>query len=127
MLASGKAPGTFLQEQGAQQPAGSEFHSDELLETMQDTLKKFKKNKNDLDMAESEKKHTHTMKQNARHTQLKGIKDNILLAEQESSTKESKKNMAQEDLTKTTEMKAADKEYLDDLTDECETKTTEMK
>lgn len=33
--------------------------------------------------------------------------------------------MAQEDLTKTTELKDADKQYMDDLTDECETKATE--
>merc|ERR1719359_603050 len=124
MLASGKVP-AMLQEQAAQTPAGSEFHSDELLDVMKDTLKKFKVNKNKLDAEESEKKHVHTMKQNARHAQLKGLKDNILLAELESSTKEERKNMAQEDLTKTTEMKDADKTYMDDLTDECETKATE--
>merc|ERR1719359_2440917 len=123
MLASGKVP-AMLQEQAAQTPKGSEFHSDELLDIMKDTLKKFKVNKNKLDSEESEKKHLHTMKQNARNNQLKGLKDNILLAEQESSTKEERKNMAEEDLTKTTELKDSDKQYMDDLTDECETKAT---
>jgi hypothetical protein len=125
LLAAGKVP-SMLQEKVGQPgvAAGSEFHSDELLEIMQDTLKKFKVNKNKLDAEETEKKHLHTMKQNARHNQLKGLKDNILLAEQESSTKEERKNMAEEDLTKTTELKNSDKQYMDDLTDECETKAT---
>merc|ERR1719171_15766 len=114
----------MLQEQVDQQPKGSEFHSDELLDLMRDTLKKFKMNKNKLDAEETEKKHLHTMKQNARNAQLKGLKDNILLVEQESSTKEERKNMAQEDLTKTTELKDSDKQYMEDLTDECETKAT---
>lgn len=124
MLAAGKVP-SMIQEKADQQPKGSEFHSDELLEVMQDTLKKFKVMKNELDAEETEKKHTHNMKQSARHAQLKGLKDNILLAEQESSTKEEKKNMAEEDLTKTTDLKNSDKTYMDDLTDECETKATE--
>merc|ERR1719428_2046679 len=124
LLAAGKVP-SMLQEKVDQQPKGSEFHSDELLEVMQETLKKFKMNKNKLDAEETEKKHVHTMKQNARNAQLKGLKNNILLTEQESSTKEERKNMAQEYLTKTTELKDADKQYMDDLTDECETKATE--
>merc|ERR1719163_357656 len=120
MLAAGKAPG-----EGKAEGKGSEFHSDELLEVMQDTLKKFKMNKAKLDAEEAEKKHTHTMSQNARNAQLKGLKDNILLTEQESATKEERKEIAQDDLTKTTEVKAADTSYLDDLTDQCETKATE--
>merc|ERR1719265_1633986 len=53
------------------QPAGSKFHSNAIIEVLQNTLKTFKVNKNDVDAEEAEKKHTFDMAQGARLNQIK--------------------------------------------------------
>merc|ERR1719389_1394884 len=89
-------------------PAGFKFHSGEIIEIMQDTLKKFKVNKNDLDAEEAEKKHTFDMAQGARFNQIKSLSASLQEAESSSAEKEEAKAMAEDDKTKTTEDKDAD-------------------
>jgi len=128
LLKGGQAPGliqekiTTALKKGGEDPAGFKFHSGEIIELMQDTLKKFKINKNDLDADEAEKKHTFDMAQGARFNQIKALSASLAEAEKECGEKEEKKAEAEDDKTKTTEDKTADNTFMDDLTSQCEAK-----
>merc|ERR1719389_710699 len=98
---------TALKKAG-EDPAGFKFHSGEIIEIMQDTLKKFKVNKNEKDAEEAEKKHTFDMAQGARFNQIKALEASLSDAESSSAEKEEAKAMAEDDKTKTTEDKDAD-------------------
>merc|ERR1719171_3115701 len=126
MLKAGQAPGliqekvdSVMQKGGAaaasliqisQQPAGFKFHSGGIIEIMQNTMKQFKVNKNDLDAEWAEKKHTFDMAQGARMNQIKALEQNLSEAEKENAAKQERKNMAEDDKTKTTEDKNAAKQ-----------------
>merc|ERR1719171_3305988 len=140
MLKAGQAPGLIQEKidnvmtkggaaaasllQISQQPAGFKFHSGGIIEIMQNTMKQFKVNKNDLDAEWAEKKHTFDMAQGARMNQIKALEQNLSEAEKENAAKQERKQMAEDDKTKTTEDKNADNTFMDDLTSQCEAKAT---
>merc|ERR1719223_1672105 len=102
--------------QVGEDPAGFKFHSGEIVELMQKTLKQFKVNKNDLDAEEAEKKHTFDMAQGARNNQIKALEQSLAEAENESAEAEESKAKAEDDKTKTTEDRDADNTFMNDLT-----------
>jgi hypothetical protein len=128
MLKAGKAPGliqkkmTTVVQKAGEDPAGFKFHSGEIVEIMQDTLKKFKVNKNDLDAEESEKKHTFDMAQGARFNQIKALTASKVEAEKEAGAKENRKFEADSEKDQTVEDRTADNTFMDDLTSQCEAK-----
>merc|ERR1719197_1301982 len=128
LLKGGQAPGLIQKKiiialkKGGEDPAGFKFHSGEIIELMQDTLKKFKVNKNDLDADEAEKKHTFDMAQGARFNQIKALSASLSEAEKECGLKENRKFEADEENDKTKEDRTADNSFMDDLTSQCEAK-----
>merc|ERR1719321_428709 len=111
-----------LMEQDPGTAAGSKFHSGAIVEVLQNTLKTFKVNKNDVDAEEAEKKHTFDMAQGARKNQIKALEETLAESEKESADKEEQNNIAKEELAKTTADKTADNTFMDDLTEQCEEK-----
>merc|ERR1719271_849999 len=116
----------LMEEQVPQsgQAAGSKFHSGAIVEVLQNTLKTFKVNKNDVDAEEAEKKHTFDMAQGARKNQIKALQETLEQTEKESAEKEEQNNIAKQDLAKTSADRTADKQFMKDLTEQCEEKAT---
>lgn len=103
---------------------GSKYHSQEIIESLMKILKDFKTQKNELDSAEADDKHTFDMAQQSRMNQLKSFEDQVSRLENIIAGLEEDVNKCEKDKQSTETDKEADETFLDELVKECE-KTAE--
>jgi len=82
----------MLEATDSEDPHASQFHGNELLETLADVLKQFKVNKNDLETKEQSDHHTFERAQGGRLNQHKAFTDTIEKNEALIAGKEEEKN-----------------------------------
>jgi len=103
---------------------GSKFHSNEIIESLMSILKDFKIQKQKIDTAEADQKHTFDMAQASRMNQLQSFKNMVSRTEEIIASKEEDKNKCEKGKQTTETDKEADETFLEELVKECE-KTAE--
>merc|ERR1719253_967351 len=93
---------------------GSKFHSNEIIESLMEILKSFKVQKNEIETAEADQKHTFDMAQASRMNQLKSFEDQVDRTEEIIAGKEEEKNQCEKDKQSTEEDKEADETFLEE-------------
>merc|ERR1719375_1327627 len=99
---------------------GSKYHSNEIIESLMEILKTFKKKKNEIETAEADQKHTFDMAQQSRMNQLKSFENQVARSEEIIAGKEEEKNACEKDKSQTETDKEADETFLGELVKECE-------
>jgi len=99
---------------------GSKYHSQEIIESLMSILKDFKKQKNKLQSAEADQKHTFDMAQASRMNQLRSFEDQVDRTEEIIASKEEEKATCETDKKTTETDKESDETFLEELVKECE-------
>merc|ERR1719482_2656949 len=103
-------------------PAAYEYHSNEVISTLQSLLKNFKQKATQVDNEERETRQTHEMASGARANTIKAKEKAKSEKAKMSAQLEADLNVHQTDLQQTENSHAADQNFLDDLTVKCEDK-----
>jgi len=106
----------------AENPAGSVFHSDDIVQKIMDIKKMYNEFLNDNDTHEQQNHHTFAQAQAARFRQIHSLEANVASSQAEVATKETRKQLATDDKDQTVADRNADQAFLADLTNQCEDK-----
>merc|ERR1719217_354144 len=116
--------GSFLEyaqdPAGAQMAKGFKFHSGEIFDNLREILRKFKKKKAEVEVAEEDKAHTFNMAQSARANSLRAQEDACAQLEETIASKEEASSKLSEEKTQTEADQNTDQTFLEALTTECE-------
>jgi DNA repair exonuclease SbcCD ATPase subunit len=104
--------------------AGFKFHSGEIFDNLREVLRKFKKKKAEVEVAEEDKKHTFNMAQSARAASLQAQEDAVARLEETIASKEEESSKISTEKDETDADQKTDQTFLEALTDECEKQAT---
>lgn len=99
---------------------GFKFHSGEIFDNLREILRKFKKKKAEVEVAEEDKAHTFNMAQSARANSLRAQEDACAQLEETIASKEEASSKLSEEKTQTEADQNTDQTFLEALTTECE-------
>merc|ERR1719238_2284378 len=105
-----------------QSPAGSAYHSNDIIETLKEMLMQFKKNKAELDRTELDAKALYDKKKLGAENEKKFAEEDKAETEELIGKKEEELATAKEDLATESKDKKADEAFLEELTGNCEAK-----
>merc|ERR1719238_1788804 len=105
-----------------QSPAGSAYHSNDIIETLKEMLMQFKENKAELDKTEIDAKGLYDKKKQGAENEKKFAEQDKAEAEELIGKKEEELATAKDDLATETKDKEADEAFLKELTTTCEDK-----
>lgn len=104
----------------------SEYKSNDIINTLQDLLKKFKVDKNDLDTTEAETRNEYEMTKQSRENTIKFAKEDIDAKEKLVAEKEEEKEKLEKEKEEETADKEADQGFLKDLKKTAEQKAKDF-
>jgi len=99
---------------------GDGAHSTVIIDVVMSTERVFIRNRDDMDVTESNRKHDFNMAKSARNHQLNALNADIDEFNEEIAKKEERKQEADSDRTQTTSDMNADQNFMNDLTTQCE-------
>jgi len=121
-LDSSSESSALLQKFAREDPAAYKYHSQEIIQLLQDLVKQFKAKAETIYGEESSSKHAHNMAEQQRQNTIKFTQEAVDTAARTSATKNEQKSKATDNKNQRTDDRNADQAFLDDLTKQCEDK-----